>query len=288
MSDRMPLAKEALKHKMIPDDTVLFDIQVARDLMPSDIGIDFSKVGPVRLPYPTIFMEYQEPMLARNPDADMPTKVGFLITESDDHSSIVMRAYFLFRDDGAMNDVITLEYKIDEKGFLTYGKNTEDGNWKAAIDNGKGSVEAFVHWSSELGWSIETIKDFTPIVAALARVCLTALGLINCRNVKLWDGGRIRQARSGTEKRRGTPATELRYSTIILPGSGSERVGTGPGSHHRASAVHRVRGHFKTYTADAPLMGRHVGTYWWGWNIRGSIESGVVESDYSFGKRAAG
>jgi hypothetical protein len=287
MSDRMPLAKAALKNKMIPDDTVLFDIQVARDLMPPNIAIDFSKVGPVRLPYPTIFMEYREPMLVKQNDADFPSKVGFLITESDDHRSLYMKAHFLFDNDGAMNDVIELEYKIDENGFLIYGRDTDGGNWKAAVDNGNNSVEAFVYWSDDLGWSLETIRDFTPIVAALARACLTALGLINCRNVKLWDGGRIRQARSGADKRRGIPAKEIRYSTIILPGGGSERVGTGSGTHHRASAVHRVRGHFKTYTADAPLMGRHVGTYWWGWNIRGSVESGVVESDYTLGRDTA-
>lgn len=281
----MPLAKAAIKHGLIPDDTVLFDIQVARDLMPSDIGIDFSKIGPVRLPYPTMFMEYHEPMLSNHSDPEMPTKIGFLITESDDHSSILMKAHFLFRDDGAFNAVITLEYKIDENGLLIYSKADEGGDWKASIDNGYGSVEALVHWSNDLGWSLESLKDFTPVVAALARVCLIALGLINCRNVTVWDGGRIRQGRSGSEKRRGLPAQELRYSTIILPGGGSERVGTGPSSHHRASAVHRVRGHFKTYTADAPLMGRHVGTFWWGWQIRGSIESGVIESDYRFGRR---
>jgi hypothetical protein len=25
-----------------------------------------------------------------------------------------------------------------------------------------------------------------------------------------------------------------------------------------------VDGHFKTFTAEAPLFGKHVGTYWWG------------------------
>lgn len=29
------------------------------------------------------------------------------------------------------------------------------------------------------------------------------------------------------------------------------------------------------------LMGRHVGTYWWGWQIRGNAEKGMVVSDYS-------
>lgn len=45
-------------------------------------------------------------------------------------------------------------------------------------------------------------------------------------------------------------------------------------------ALHRVRGHFKTFTADRPLLGQHVGTYWWGWQIRGKAENGINVSDY--------
>jgi hypothetical protein len=37
-----------------------------------------------------------------------------------------------------------------------------------------------------------------------------------------------------------------------------------------------VRGHFKTYTAEA----KHVGTYWWQPAIRGDREHGVVQSSY--------
>lgn len=34
-------------------------------------------------------------------------------------------------------------------------------------------------------------------------------------------------------------------------------------------ALHRCRGHFKTYTSAAPLLGRHVGTYFWEEQVRG-------------------
>jgi hypothetical protein len=43
-----------------------------------------------------------------------------------------------------------------------------------------------------------------------------------------------------------------------------------------------VRGHFKTFTAEKPLMGRAVGTYSWGWQLRGDPKRGIVISDYQF------
>lgn len=45
-------------------------------------------------------------------------------------------------------------------------------------------------------------------------------------------------------------------------------------------ALHVCRGHFKTYTKDAPLLGRAVGTYWWGPQVRGSAAAGISEKDY--------
>ena len=48
-------------------------------------------------------------------------------------------------------------------------------------------------------------------------------------------------------------------------------------------ALHICRGHFKTFTPDAPLLGRGVGTYWWAPHVRGSKETGIVLKDYRVG-----
>jgi hypothetical protein len=45
-------------------------------------------------------------------------------------------------------------------------------------------------------------------------------------------------------------------------------------------ALNRCRGHFKTYTPDRPLMGKHVGRYFWAEHARGSIEHGEIQHDY--------
>ena len=44
--------------------------------------------------------------------------------------------------------------------------------------------------------------------------------------------------------------------------------------------LHTVRGHFAHYTADAPLFGKYVGTWWRPWHVRGNPDHGVVVSDY--------
>jgi hypothetical protein len=56
--------------------------------------------------------------------------------------------------------------------------------------------------------------------------------------------------------------------------SESSTVGAG-------TRVHFCRGHFKTYTEDAPLFGRFVGRYWWQTQVRGNPEQGFSAKDYN-------
>lgn len=36
-----------------------------------------------------------------------------------------------------------------------------------------------------------------------------------------------------------------------------------------------------TFTEDAPLLGKHVETYWWGWQVRGHEGTGFIEKTYA-------
>lgn len=46
-------------------------------------------------------------------------------------------------------------------------------------------------------------------------------------------------------------------------------------------ALHICRGHFATYTEDAPLFGRVTGTFWRPQHVRGSKSAGAVVKDYN-------
>ena len=48
-----------------------------------------------------------------------------------------------------------------------------------------------------------------------------------------------------------------------------------------AKALHLVRGHFATYTADKPLFGHTVGTVWKPSHVRGDLKNGAIIKDYS-------
>jgi hypothetical protein len=60
---------------------------------------------------------------------------------------------------------------------------------------------------------------------------------------------------------------------VIRPGRVSEPTGI-------TQSFHIVRGHIKRYTAERPLMGKHVGSFFWAAHVAGSKTRGVVAKDY--------
>lgn len=112
-----------------------------------------------------------------------------------------------------------------------------------------------------------------------AKAAFFAVSMMNCRNVSL-STQQTRQ-RGGKKSRRAVkPSVE--YKTIHLP---TPRAESSALSRSNASTqkLHTARGHFKTYTEDSPLMGKHVGTYYWGWQVRGNRTNGEVISSYRVG-----
>jgi hypothetical protein len=112
-----------------------------------------------------------------------------------------------------------------------------------------------------------------------------ALQLMNCKNISTRPLGSV-FSRSSAQKRKGEPT--VKYQTIVLPGSQTGHHSTGRRPKQDVLALHKVRGHFKTFTPERPLLGRHVGTYWWGWQVRGNPENGVVISDYQLKQPGTG
>lgn len=78
--------------------------------------------------------------------------------------------------------------------------------------------------------------------------------------------------------------TPLRFNTINIEPMRSvlRREGRSEESGLRR-ALHICRGHFATYTEDKPRFGRpgEHGSFWIPQHVRGSVERGVVVSDYN-------
>jgi len=121
-------------------------------------------------------------------------------------------------------------------------------------------------------------ENFKSIVGALEDCCLLALSFCNCKKSQIVEQSISRQVRRNSERHNipivkeytlEIPQVKTVYEDIeVVPGSGIKK------------AFHLCRGHFKTYTKEKPLMGKHQGTFWWDMHLKGSSEYGIIDKDY--------
>lgn len=117
-------------------------------------------------------------------------------------------------------------------------------------------------------------------IKIVTRLTLFGVSLMHCRNVSVVDTEEkvSRQVRRARERKGKVPA--LKYKTLQIKPTGR---GGDAGETTDVTPLHICRGHFKTYTEDAPLFGRIVGTYWWSDQVRGRAKNGLVVKDYKVG-----
>lgn len=256
--------------EQIHKNSTYFDIQVACDIAMAKVEKDQvirtdRTVGSIRPPYNSMWMEWTTSTAGKSAALGSVQSLGCLVTVLDEDSQ---------RHDSGVDASISFDF------FILVPKSNEIAYTTIVC-----LYRHDEHGILEKAWMAPNGGDpFSPeevdFITHISNHALTALALMNCKNVKIEENGSVGLARSGTEKRRGIPARKIKYHTIMLPGGGSQSDGKGG---HRATAIHRVRGHFKTFTAEKPLLGQHVGTYWWGWQVRGKAENGIVVSDYKIG-----
>jgi len=72
-----------------------------------------------------------------------------------------------------------------------------------------------------------------------------------------------------------------KYQTLVVQVPGGDKKRKWGGGGNNFVGIHLCRGHFKTYTEKNPLLGQHVGRYWWQPQARGNKNHGVIMKDYS-------
>lgn len=130
--------------------------------------------------------------------------------------------------------------------------------------------------------SLWEIDDDRPAVLAVVRPVEAVCRILACRNIA------VVETRTEPPKRRrvnGERVPGHRWHTLAIVPNGARKLirRDDPGPRPRTEplmAAHLVRGHFKTYTADAPLFGKHVGTVFVRPHMRGSESLGTVGKDY--------
>jgi hypothetical protein len=120
---------------------------------------------------------------------------------------------------------------------------------------------------------VADLVNAVAIVELVTKLC----ALIHCINVR-----RVKHAPPYplVKKRlkRGKPPLVSYYTLEVKPSPISENKEKQGLWENR---VHLCRGHYKRYTAERPLLGRHVGMWWWQPSVRGRNKKGMVIKDYS-------
>lgn len=257
---------------------LMVDASEMMDFLPA--GIDHQsfteKIGPVRPGAEALWVEAAIPDgLQSRPNA---RRIGAMVHRSATRTSFVaepwtgadheywIEAYLRDADGLSTRLEQDLRFRLDDQGFLT---GLELMVYRSVLRPGN----PFLDGSQSMVTSSYDGEDpqSTLAVEAMNRVFFT-LALMNCRNVTLRE--------RGTRNAAGPAPTGDAFHEVVIDGNSHTSAGSGGEAGEGAGRRHLARGHFKTFTEDAPLLGKHVGTYWWGWQVRGQESSGSIEKTY--------
>ena len=114
----------------------------------------------------------------------------------------------------------------------------------------------------------------------LSRALLLTVSFMHCKNVVRREVQQDAPLSKKWERKHGRPLVRYHVLDIdpmrkVLRDEGrSEETGL-------KKALHICRGHFATYTDEAPLFGRVTGTFWKPQHVRGNLKHGAVVKDYN-------
>jgi hypothetical protein len=109
---------------------------------------------------------------------------------------------------------------------------------------------------------------------------LMTISFMHCKNVDLVSVDQPAALSKKWSKRTGRPLVRYR----VLEINPMRRILDREGGAQRSGlkqALHICRGHFKTFTDEAPLFGRFTGKYWWASHVRAKDSEEVVIKDYA-------
>jgi hypothetical protein len=189
-------------------------------------------------------------------------------------------------DDGVPRWVLLLQTFIETGPWAAAGPActhmvglAEDGTWFRHADGQPyfGAAIAAMEPEPPPDVAHRVAEGMLPFVLPV----LLAISLMHCRNVEVRTVEPQESASHAHRRRRGHRLVRYQVLDIepmrrLLNEAGATSASAG--GLRRALTI--CRGHFKTFTADAPLFGRHAGQYWWAPHVRGSPDAGIVVNDY--------
>jgi len=177
------------------------------------------------------------------------------------------------------------EFKPDELLIIpfVYVKNFKWIHLRFAM---RVSINLYQYWLFDVSdgvakpYNVDIPEDIQKYYFGFFKTIARFLVILNCKNIfpmKIKAPDKLNKKRIRNNK---LPIFDYHVLTINPFGKSKKdyKPNTIPLSHNR---VHLCCGHFKEYTKEHPLLGRHAGLFWWQPHVRGQNKEGMVHKDYS-------
>lgn len=150
----------------------------------------------------------------------------------------------------------------------------------------QGTDGAVIHWAPGAGEMLESNPEEQERLERGIGFSIFpfafALSLLNCRNVKLVEEAATPYSRQQrrTMNREGYTPRPFYWLTVEGLQRQADKDASASGHTGIHKRLHQVRSHWATYTADAPLFGRVVGTFFRPTHVRGTAALGELTKGY--------
>lgn len=266
---RLERASEVFDNTLLQDAVVISADEVARYLIGLGPGWNLSDlVSVIAPPFERFFVEFE----------NVPTNnLGFaswgvLVTQLEpqyEGERWLLQAVLVgeWRRGRPIAPIMTWIVPVNDDGHMFEGDADGHGSMFGQIPAIEGVPDEV---RQEIGDGVS---------AQLLGSALLTISFLHCKNVDVRPVDPPERLSAKHARRHGHPLTRYYVLDIQPMRRALDRDG-GLQTAGLRQALHICRGHFKTFTTDAPLFGKHTGTYWWESQVRGKTERGVVEKDY--------
>ena len=242
--------------------------------------------GGVMPPFPRCIFEYEggQHGFTLIEDGDNPKQhdlASLFVTVPIDHESKVgLREQY-------PNTCGDLAWQVYITGYTSIGENIGTSNSFSIYLRRDGSPLVGSNGLMVVGYAEDVdINDAKGELVSHILPILFAITLMQCKNVSMESVStplplamKKSKRRRLIEERKKYPAFE-RHIVVIRDKRGRLISTTLQRQQPDSKRLHRVRGHFSTYTEEAPLFGRIVGRFWIPAHLSGLASEGVIDSDY--------
>jgi len=236
---------------------------VVKYLSETNWEIPLEKMPSVRPPFDKLFMEFDDIS-----QGGLRTLVAIQVKDNenwDDANALICVVYL-----GNLMAKLLVEYQLNKNGQLViWGNETGHGFMRYTTSDEFSKLLSFSDLVNE--------EEIEYAATRASQIAIFGLGLMSCNNV---DRIYI-EPQKDRKRRKSKNHYKISYHVLNIRPMGTRKVYDKGQATDKKQPFHICRGHFKTFADNAPLFGRHVGTYWWSQQMRGKKEYGIVHKDYN-------